>query len=410
MLLRFIKKTIILYMHFTKPSSNKEFDLITNQYWFIGLILWMFFYAPLNAQLSNKVQRLSNRIAKVDAVMIGVEATNLDERYQNNTQNPFNDLYGIRPNDAPYSANGRNRMDRRKYNLSYDRYLFLVKQRESQVQNFRDLTNAATLGEMLELTNHESPEVRCYAFWALLEQHYAESFEVLWSKLNDTEQVGLFTDDDLMEMKVGDFYILLMSQGEISSSLLKMTEAQEQKLETYLLKTNDNQLEERRKLILDLEPTEANYETIRNLALNTKDPKTIARLAKYKKEADIGMVNGLFFENDSYYAMEAIREWPNPAFLPKLKERYGLILAKKKGVRESELLIVYQALVQYPTAEINQLFTQIKDVKKKVIREKHLQYLWLALHKYPNPVFDKTFKSLKISSYQKREALERIKY
>jgi len=32
-----------------------------------------------------------------------------------------------------------------------------------------------------------------------LEQHYAESFDVLWSKLNDTEEVGLFTDDDLQD-------------------------------------------------------------------------------------------------------------------------------------------------------------------------------------------------------------------
>ena len=365
----------------------------------------------LSAQeLSPKVKRLSNRINTVGAVMIGVEAAYLDHRYQEGQFNSINDLYGVNRQDQRYSVNGRNQMSNRNYNISYNKYQFLANQRGSQIRNFRDLTDNASTAELLTLVNHESPTVRCYAFWGLLELQYPKSFDLLWEKLEDYEDVGVFNDDDLVQYKVGDFFILLMTEDHISSDLKKMTEEEKAKLADYLLNAADNRLTHRRDLILDLEPNEANYDKIRELANSTKEATPLALLATFQKDEDLPLINSLFFKGNHYESMKAIRAWPHPDFYPKLVKINKEISERKKGIYINELLMMYQALAQYPTPETKKIMEKSFKVKKRIIRDKHVQYLWLALHKYPNQEFDELFNKIRLDGYAKREALKRLKY
>lgn len=378
---------------------------------FFTFILLGLISVSLSAQeLNPKVNRLANRINTVGAVMIGVEASYLDKRYDNAKNNSIDDFFQLDTEQRRYSVTGRNPQSARQYNISYNKFQFLARQRESQIRNFRDLTDKATVNELLKLTDHESPTVRCYAFWGLLEQHYAKSFDLLMTKLEDDQNVGVLNDDDLVEYKVGDFYILLMSEGQISSYLKKMTKEEESKLNAFLLNAENNNLETRRKLILELEPNQTNYSKIRTLAKNTKDPNTLALLAQYQKEEDLPLINGLFFKTNKYAALKAARAWPHEEFLPKIKKIYKEMLEQKKGLYESNVMMVYQALAQYPSDETATLMEKAFKVKKNIIRNKHLQFLWLALHKYPNEAFTNLFNSIRIDSYQKREALERVKY
>lgn len=390
----------------------------------LGLLLLSLMTLSLAAQDVNpKVKRLANRINSVGAVMVGVEAANLDRIYQeseykpidnhfeNQRLNTIDDLYGVSGNQRMYSVNGRRPGSNREYNISYNKYVFLAKQRISQIRNFRDLADKATVAELLSLVKeHESPVVRCYAFWCLLEQRYPQSFELLMDNVNDYENVGLFDDEDLVQYKVGDFFINLMTEGKIANYVKKMSEEEEKQLVEYLLKNSDNQLETRRQLILNLEPNESNYDQIRALAEKTKDASTLALLASYKNENDLPLINNLFFKEDKYAALKAIRSWPSADFLPELKKIHSDILGKKRGISPSNLLMLYQALAQYPSAETAKLMEQAFKLKKNVIRENHLQYLWLALYKYPNDAFTKVSNSIRLDAYHKRQALQRLDY
>lgn len=390
---------------------------------YLSLFLLSLVTCSLTAQeLSPKVKRLANRMNSVGAVMVGVEATFLDDNYDNGRNNSIDqyfenqrlnridELYGVESNQRLYTVNGRRPGSNRQYNISYNKYVFLANQRLSQIRNFRDMTDRATVAEMLTLMKHESPVVRCYAFWGLLEQHYPQSFELLMDNIDDYENVGIFNDDDLVQYKVGDFLIMLMSEGKIVNYVKKMSAEEEKQLMDYLLSNSDNQLDTRRQLILNLEPTENNYDKIRALAEKSKDASTLALLASYKKDSDLSLINNLFFKADKYAALKAIRSWPNPDFLPQLKEIQNEILGKKRGVSPNNLLMLYQALAQYPSKETVKLMEEAFKVKKTIIREHHIQYLWLALHKYPNEAFTKVFNSIRLDAYQKREALRSLEY
>lgn len=58
-----------------------------------------------------------------------------------------------------------------------------------QYNRFLKLHQLASDDELVELTNHDSPAVRGYAFWALAKNHYPDLKNIFVDHLEDTDAV-----------------------------------------------------------------------------------------------------------------------------------------------------------------------------------------------------------------------------
>jgi hypothetical protein len=98
---------------------------------------------------------------------------------------------------------GQNDYDKKSIRKSVLRYANSIEKGESvsgkylgpaavkpkQYKNFDKLSEKANKDELIELTNHPSPQVRCYAFWALTINFDSEIMNVIRKNQHDTATV-----------------------------------------------------------------------------------------------------------------------------------------------------------------------------------------------------------------------------
>lgn len=60
---------------------------------------------------------------------------------------------------------------------------------DTQHANFQKLVTIASLEELIELTEHDSPAVRGYAFWGLAKKNYEELESIFINHLDDRAKV-----------------------------------------------------------------------------------------------------------------------------------------------------------------------------------------------------------------------------
>jgi len=361
----------------------------------------------------KRVKRIVNRIANVNILMWGIEAQALDHQYQLAKQSPIEAEWRRYPStNGNRSIQTRNRQwnDPKRYNSSYNTYQYYAQQRAYQVRQFRDLADLATEEDLVELTDHSNGVVRCYAFWALLEQHYPQSFDILLKHLNDDTRVETFGDQDVAFFKVGDFFIEMMEGDKFATDLLDMTNEQVKALKRLLVEDETIKLEARFDLINELEPSKDNYPMIRQTAMKHKDARTIVQMAKYRKEEDKELIKNLFARTNKYYALQAIRHYPDSSFFTQLKEIHALEMVRKKDIKEGDLNMLYQAIVQYKNEDSKKILEESLGIKKKWVRKIHERAIWLALHKYPSAEYNSVKKSLRLDNAEKKRALQNIKY
>ncbi|MCB9338576.1 MAG: hypothetical protein H6577_10670 [Lewinellaceae bacterium] len=65
-------------------------------------------------------------------------------------------------------------------------------EKTSQYKRFEKLTRKAKIDELVELTEHPSPVVRGYAFWALAKRNYKKLEEIFIKHLRDEEKLKLY--------------------------------------------------------------------------------------------------------------------------------------------------------------------------------------------------------------------------
>ncbi len=360
---------------------------------------------------SNKrLSRVVNRIAKVNVFMWGSEAEYLDKEYQVAKHQPIDAEWGRvrvdRVRRAEVSVREWN--DPTNYNSSYNEFVFYQQQRKYQVRHFRDMADLATEEDLLKLTEHSNGVVRCYAFWALLEQQYPKSFDILLKHLTDNERIKTLDDKDIRIFKVGDLFIELMTKDQIAYDLLAMNAEETRRLGRILAEDPNITLEARFDWMNDLELTKDNYNVIRQTAMTQKEPRTIVKLAQYQRGEDVELIGGLFEKTGKYYALKASRNFPDKAFFGGLQAFHEEQLTKKKDINERELNMLYQALVQYRDDASKKMLEESLGIKKKWINAIHQKAIWLALHKYPHSTYNSIKNSLTLDNYDKRKALKSL--
>lgn len=77
--------------------------------------------------------------------------------------------------------------------------------RPKQYDNFEALQKNATIQELIVLTDHQSPTVKCYAFWALSHRQNIDLFPIVLGHIKDTAEVSTLFGCIGSAEQVGDF-------------------------------------------------------------------------------------------------------------------------------------------------------------------------------------------------------------
>ncbi|GAB5464739.1 MAG: hypothetical protein Kapaf2KO_01750 [Candidatus Kapaibacteriales bacterium] len=113
-------------------------------------------------------------------------------------------------------------------------------ERPKQYDNFIKLKSTATIDELLALTNHKNPVVRCYLFWALSYHHLVDLKPIIYSHITDDEEVATMFGCFSLNEKVGDFFINTVTYGSFDLKTKKLDSAQFTILDSILINTQNN--------------------------------------------------------------------------------------------------------------------------------------------------------------------------
>lgn len=261
-----------------------------------------------------------------------------------------------------------------------------------QYDNFINLKNKASLNELLELTNHPNGVVRCYTFWALSYNDSIDLFSLILKHINDNEiiktQFGCIGSD----IKVGDFFIEILTRNYLDENSHKFDSVQQLYLDSVLIYT-PNDLDAKSSAIYRAEPTEKLYAIIRSLVIEDSDQTALILLAKYQKEQDIDIILKSRYLNsnqpqDNFYTYRAISYFPNPAFLPFLEESLQKILLESHYSNEWQEL--YLAIASYKNKKSLKLL-EIPYSRMSAMREYHMRYVFNAIRNFKAPIYDELF-------------------
>jgi hypothetical protein len=263
-------------------------------------------------------------------------------------------------------------------------------ERPEQYDNFVKLKDNATSEELIKLTAHSNPAVRCYAFWALTGNPSVDLFPIVLAHLNDNETVETLFGCIISEEKVGDFFIdILVSNSGSNANLL--TTQQQAALDSVLI-YSPNALNAKSAAIARVAPTESLYPKFRDMVVRQHDQSALVTLAKYQKAQDVELIlqnqAGSKPEEREYFATyQAIRYFPHPDFFPLLEKNLQLTLDKTHF--SSEWRQLYSAIAVYKNRSAYDLlevpFTQVKH---KDIRKYHLDFVFEALRAVKEPLYD----------------------
>ncbi len=129
-----------------------------------------------------------------------------------------------------------------------------------QYKRFEKLKSIASQNELIGLTEHKNPTVRCYAFWALAESDF-RTYDIIKAHIQDKDYVRTSFGCTRSSTTVGDFFL----------SFSDFTESQQHEVDSILLYDDKAYSYATNQLLLTIEPIESYYNRIREIALKTKN-------------------------------------------------------------------------------------------------------------------------------------------
>lgn len=263
--------------------------------------------------------------------------------------------------------------------------------RPDQFDNFMKLKTIASTSELMQLTNHPTPSVRCYSFWALSHDFTANLFPIVLSHIDDFEFVQTQFGCIISGEAVGDFFINIVTPKYTDIHSKKLDSIQFATLDSILIYT-PNKLNAKSKAISRAKPTKSLYPRIRELVITDKDQAALVTLAKYKKEQDVEIIlknrtKSKFDEGGYFYTYKAISQFPHSDFMPLLEKNLKKTLDNTHVSNEWKEL--YKAITSYQNDDAKRLllipFTQVKhtDMKKY-----HMEFIFNAIQEFNDPIYE----------------------
>ncbi len=259
--------------------------------------------------------------------------------------------------------------------------------RTPQWESFLILKEKATNEELRQLTSHKNPAVRCYSFQALAERQDTTTFSILLDHLEDNEVVSFNHGCIGTQTSVGNFFVDLVTLGDISPSAYSLSIQEQQELDSLLIFDPKINLPAKFQLLKILKPEEQFYQRIRQLA-EEKYPTAIISLARFQNEKDIEIIKA-FFQNErtEYYAIYAAMEFPHSDFYPELVRVFKRSW-RKDTYNYEKWYILYQALARYDNAQTLKFFNRTINTNDEFKRDKLSKYLLIAITKYPSDNYE----------------------
>ena len=257
-----------------------------------------------------------------------------------------------------------------------------------QWDNFTNLKKNATDQELLLLTEHPNPVVKCYAFDLLVKKRNKNSFNILKENLKDTTSVSTQYGCIGSMTRVNDYFIESMSRPYPDNEYL--TESDKRTLDSLILFTPDLISDNKNRLLERIEPKEKYYDRIRELALKGNNSAIIA-ISKYQKENDIELINNLLENKDTdiqFYGLKAVKNFPNENSFEYIKEIHSGEIKKPTSFNYAMLRELYQSIVNYRNENSRNLLEKTINESDGYTKQYHSEFIWLALKKYPNEIYN----------------------
>lgn len=277
-----------------------------------------------------------------------------------------------------------------------------------QWKRYEQLKKLATDAELVTLTDHKNPAVRCYAFRALAAKQSDQTFKVLVKHLNDASVVSTQSGCIVMDQFVGDYFIYVVNPDYAEDGVYKLHTKEREILDSILLNDKSIRLRAKYRAIARLAPTAENYARIRKLVKSDKNGIALGILAKYHKQTDKKLIASFFKDDDTQYsALYAVREFPDDYFFPfviKVFEHEW----KQELYDYGKWSICYQALTKFPRPETIALFERTTASTDEFRYQTLCKYLLIAITKYPNELYDPFKAKIKLDSFYMDEVKEEL--
>lgn len=292
-------------------------------------------------------------------------------------------------------------------NMLNEEYVGIAGEETEQWKRFVKLSELATNEELISLSDHDNPVVRGYFFRALANRKSSETFSILMKHLSDTTRVQTFSGCIMSEEMLGDYFINIVTPNLIDTNLYKLNKQEQAWVDSVLLFDKSIVLYARTRLLIDIKPEEKFYSRVKEITLEGSEDFALPTLAKFQREIDKQLIiNKLNSTNsgDCYYALMAVRNYPNADFFPHLERLHNLEMTKKMKLTIPEIRMLYQAIVQYKNEASRKLIEQSLSAKVESISDYqmgyHLEYIYLALVKYPDNIYNGLKEQIKLSDIQ----------
>lgn len=259
------------------------------------------------------------------------------------------------------------------------------------VRRLYQLKTIAYSQELLALTADSRPIIKCAAFVALCTKDSVDVIPIVIDHLSDTSIVAQRSGCSVSYRMTGDYFLEALSYYSLTKGSNYYTNNQSRLsyIDSLLFYAPNIRLAYKESKIKAINGDSLYYNRIREIAIKERMPVAVLALAKYRKQQDKQIIECYFAEEETqYYAIWAVREFPDTSFYPLLVQVFEKEW-KRKYYNNAKWRILYQALAQYPGAQTVALFDKAIDARKKHRHEYAARYLAMAVSKYPDALFSK---------------------
>lgn len=257
-----------------------------------------------------------------------------------------------------------------------------------QWNNFKKLQEDVSEKEIVALTEHTNPVVKCYAFNVLVYKRNKNSFNILKKNLQDTTSVSCQYGCMVSTVKVNDYFIESILRPNPDEAYL--TKSDKKTLDSLILYTPNLISNYKNNLLEDIKPEEKYYHRIKELALKNNNAAILA-ISKYQRKSDIELINLLLENTDTdiqYYGLKAVKNFPNEKSFEKIKTIHALEIKKTTHYNYIMLRELYQAIVSFKNDKSKELLEKTIKESGSYTKKYHSEFIWLALKKNPDEVYN----------------------
>lgn len=258
----------------------------------------------------------------------------------------------------------------------------------SQWIKYEQLKKAASVEQLVLLTDHKNSAVRCYAFQAIASKYPDRVFNILLNHLHDTAYVDAHMGCLILANRVGDYFIYTVTTDFFEKETYKLNDKERNILDSILLFDPLIKLDTKSLLLRKFIPTEQKYKRIRQLVEQERNLYALKPLAMYRNQADKELIAS-FLEDEFTQptALHVVKDYPDDYYYP-----FILKIIDKEWTNDTyfyhKLKVCYQILAKYPSRqETIDFFNSTLKIKDKDKYQILCKYLLVAITKYPNDIY-----------------------